>query len=610
MVAKSKLSENSNMFTVANDHARPVPVALKNRLLQHLKLIYPKQEVDTLCNQIISVFWPKEGGNAPRSSSRQVTEPMWDEKDTMLITYGNSLQNGTHPPLMLLHDFVDVHLKGKVNGVHVLPFFPWTSDDGFAVSDYNTVDSQLGSWDHLTRLSLDYRLMGDLVLNHISSSHKWFSQFLQDQEPGKDYFHVVDPSLDLSEVVRPRPHPLLRKVETPSGEKHVWCTFSHDQVDVNFENPDLLLEFIKIMRLHLDMGITTIRLDAVAFVWKTLGTNCIHLDETHEIVRLMRTLADFSREDVVLITETNVPNRENLSYFGNRNEAHSVYNFPLPPLTLYALMFGDASVLNEWQVGMPAAPAGCFYFNFTASHDGIGVRPAEGFLDDEQLFAMIDTVENNGGAVSMRSMPDGSKRPYEMNIALYDAMRTTAKGEEDGYQSARFYCSQTMMMALEGIPAFYIHSLLATPNDHERVRRVGYNRAINRHQWDYTELEDLLEDPNSQQSRVLTELLRRIDIRTKQKAFHPNAAQTTLDLGSAFFAVARKSLDREQWVFAIHNVTDQEQSLNMDNLKMLESEDWVDLLSGSVVDDTRAELKLQPYQCVWLSNLLPEEIVY
>ncbi|WP_157015908.1 sugar phosphorylase [Mesorhizobium xinjiangense] len=576
------------------------PSQLSRKVKAHLAFIYPDRDAEALSQKVLEAFWPKAEQIRPKA--RRASAPPWSERDSVLITYGNSLIDGVHPPLTLLHHFMNEHLKDAISSLHVLPFFPWTSDDGFAVVDYLKVNSDLGSWDHLSRLGADYRLMADLVLNHVSSSSAWFTQFLQDQEPGWSYFVTADPNADLSAVVRPRPFPLLRAVETPSGERHVWCTFSHDQIDVDFANPDLLSEFIRIMRFHIDRGVRTIRLDAVAFIWKEIGTPCIHHPRTHEIVRLMRTLADYAAEPLVLITETNVPNFENLSYFGNRNEAHAVYNFSFPPLMLHALLYGDASLLNAWQMRMPPAPLGCFFFNFLASHDGIGLRPAEGYLDDAAIAEMIDTVRGFGGRVSMRSTAEGTERPYEINVALFDALKGTAQDGEDGLQFERFICSQTVMMALEGIPAFYIHSLLATPNDHERVARMGYSRSINRHQWDYPALEELLSDPESVQSRVLGEMLRRIRIRTSQPAFHPNATQYTLQLGPAFFGLWRQSLDREQSIFAIHNVTTKPQPLALVTLNMIAGEQWVELLEGRPLDVEAGQLVLEPYQCAWITN--------
>ncbi|WP_248304564.1 alpha-amylase family glycosyl hydrolase [Breoghania sp. L-A4] len=579
---------------------RPRASLLSARLKANLQVIYPEHDIAALTAKVLDAFWPE--GSRPRSQARRVATSLWSERDTVLITYGDSFIDGEHPPLTLLHDFLKRHVGKAINGVHILPFFPYTSDDGFSVVDYRQVNSALGTWDYIERIGAEYRLMADLVLNHVSSHSAWFSDYLQGNAPGSGFFVEADPDTDTSAVVRPRAGPLLRKVETASGEKHVWCTFSPDQVDLNFANPEVLLEFLRILRFHIDHGVRTVRLDAVAFIWKQLGTACINLPQAHEIVRLMRTLVDYADEKVVLITETNVPIHENLSYFGNRNEAHAVYNFSLPPLMLHALLTGTSVHLNAWQMAMPPAQLGCAFLNFVASHDGIGLRPAEGLLDDNEIDAMIDAVRGFGGLVSLRSLNGGGARPYEINVSLFDALKGTADGGADAYQRVRFLCAQTVMMALEGIPAFYVHSLLATPNDLARVEKTQANRAINRHQWDYPELNALLEDPASPQSVVLAEMTRRIAIRTRQPAFHPNATQFTLQLGHALFGFWRQSMDRSQSIFVIANMTDQAQELPLISLNLISGDAWCDLLSGNDLPDIRSSLRLEPYQCVWISN--------
>ena len=571
------------------------------RLCGLIEQIYPDLDAKALSKEITSAFWPEGAGY--RSRARAPGHNLWNEADTLVITYGNTLVDGQHKPLDLLRDFLNRYLRGVINGVHILPFFPFTSDDGFAVTDYRLVNSQLGDWSDIQRIGEEFRLMSDLVLNHVSSLSTWFSEYRQGHAPYDKFFVEASPEDDLSEVVRPRTSPLLREVMTANGPKHVWCTFSHDQIDVDFHNPEVLLEFLRIMRLHIDNGVRIVRLDAVAFVWKELGTNCIHLPQTHAIVRLMRLLCDYAEERVVLMTETNVPNAENLSYFGNRNEAHMIYNFSLPPLLLHALLSGNSLHLNQWLMRMPPAQLGCAYLNFSASHDGIGVRGAEGLLSNDELDQMIQCVRDAGGLVSMRALADGSQKPYELNITYFDALKGTIEGGEDGLQVARFICSQSIVMALEGVPAFYIHSLLATHNDHVGVEKTGVNRAINRHRWDYPELRALLDDPESLNAQVLAALKDRIAIRTAQKAFHPNATQFTMQLGDAFFGIWRQSPARDQSIFAINNLTSQDAEIPHISINLIEGEDWYDLLSGEKIDLSVPNIRFAPYQSRWISNL-------
>ncbi|WP_102224648.1 alpha-amylase family glycosyl hydrolase [Acidimangrovimonas sediminis] len=579
--------------------AGSVPRQLRERLEQSLAFLYPDADVAALTTRVLDSYWP--GDMRPRRRGRVAGNTLWDQRDNYMITYGNSIVDGSHKPLDLLRHFASRYLAPGIRGIHVLPYFPFTSDDGFAVTDYYAVNSQLGAWEDITRIAGEFRLMSDLVLNHCSSQSSWFSSYRQGHAPYDKFFREADPNADLSEVVRPRAHALLREVQTANGPRHVWCTFSHDQVDFDFANPEVLIEFLKVLRFHVDMGVRTVRLDAVAYVWKQEGTSCIHLPQTHAIVRLLRLIADHDVTPIVLITETNVPNAENLSYFGNRNEAHVVYNFSLPPLILHALLNGTSRALRKWQMAMPPAQLGCAYLNFTASHDGIGLRPAEGVIPPDELATMVKTVQGFGGLLSMRRMSDGSEKPYELNVALFDALKGTVAGEDD-LQIPRFLCSQAVAMALEGIPAFYIHSLIATGNDTQGVEKQGYNRAINRKRWDYGELRALLDNPETPNHKVLKEMMRMIRIRSSQPAFHPNATQFTLQLGDEIFGFWRQSLDRAQSIFVLANVTDREVTIPALSLNLIDGRDWSDLLTGDKIHETRGEITLAPYQSRWISN--------
>ena len=568
------------------------------RLSELLHFIYPDVDAHILASQVVEAFWPEEKHR--RKKPRKPGNNLWTQNDAVLITYGDSLIDGTHKPLDLLNDFLLTRMKGVVNGVHVLPFFPFTSDDGFAVTDYRKVNPQLGEWADITRIGSEFHLMSDLVLNHVSSQGVWFNAYRQGQKPYDGFFFEADPSDDVSMVVRPRTTPLLQEVETAMGTRHVWCTFSHDQIDLDFRNPEVLLEILRIIRLHIDNGVRIIRLDAVAFLWKQLGTNCIHLPQTHAVIQLMRLLMDYATETVILLTETNVPKAENLSYFGHRNEAHVVYNFPLPPLILHAMMSGSARYLIEWQRTMPPAPLGCAYLNFTASHDGIGMRPAEGLLPPPEIGQVIDTIREIGGLVSMRSLPGGGEAPYELNCTYFEAMGRTFEGRDD-LHFERFMCSQTIPMSLEGIPALYIHSMLATPNDLDAVERRGMNRAINRHRWDYPTLLSTLGDEGTIHARVLAALSDRLRLRAEQPGFHPNATQFTLNLDQRIFGLWRQSLDRAQSIFALHNVSGETVEIPAGELNLIADESWVDLLSGEEIASGAVEMA--PYQCRWITNL-------
>ncbi|PHS64243.1 MAG: alpha-amylase [Thalassobium sp.] len=525
----------------------------------------------------------------------------WSEQDVILITYGHSIQQEGEIPLQTLGDFLRGHLLDTINNVHILPFFPYSSDDGFSVIDYRQVNPDWGNWEDISAIAHDFDLMMDLVINHCSRENLWFVDYIGNREPYSEYFIEVDPETDVSAVTRPRNTPLLTPVHTHRGVRHVWATFSEDQIDLNFANPRVLLEFTQILLLYVERGARFIRLDAIAFLWKKIGTRCVHLPQTHEVVKLLRDVLDYAAPEVVLITETNVPVAENLSYFGQSDEAHMVYQFGLPPLVLHALNRGNASFLTDWADKIPPLPAGCSYLNFTASHDGIGVRPVEGILPEREVQDLIDSMHRFGGFVSMKANADGSQSPYEINISLFDACMGTRRGS-DHFQVQRFLCSQAIMLAIQGIPALYIHSLVATPNDLEHVEQTGRTRSINRKIWNRHELECLLSNPVTPQAEVFSELRRMIKIRRQQSAFHPDARQDIVRINSDLFIVKRTSVDNSQTLYALSNVTERILQLPLASLGFLPG-GMSNLLSHDEADSALAEvLTLAPYQTVWLTQ--------
>lgn len=573
---------------------------LEQRIAQHLDVIYegiarPKQS-DSLARSLMDTI---RIGDCELNPTRHANH--WSQRDAIMITYGDTLMRAGEKPLTTLKAFLDNHIGNSLSGVHILPFYPWSSDDGFSVLDYSSVNESLGDWSDIQAIAHDHDLMADLVINHCSSRSLWFDNFLQNKKPGKDFFFTADPQADLSAVVRPRTSPLLREVEAIDGTRHVWCTFSHDQVDLDFRNPEVLEQFVSIIRQYLDSGVKIFRLDAVAFLWKLPGTNCLNLEQTHEVVRLLRTLVEHASPETILITETNIPNRENLSYFGNTNEAHCVYNFSLPPLLVNTLITGDCHHLKQWMMSMPPAQNGTAYFNFIASHDGIGLRPAEGLLSDEELNRLIRTMHSFGGHVSYRALESGEKKPYEINIALCDALQGTAAGP-DQWGVERMTCAHAIMLALEGIPGIYIHSLLGTRNDTQRVENTGQHRSINRHQWNYSELEQALGDSTTANSQIFTRLKHLLHIRSEQAAFHPNATQYTLHISGAIFGFWRQSMDRQQSIFCLHNVTAQTQTVTLSEINLIETQQWFELIAGEPLEEATASIDLAPYQCVWITN--------
>ncbi len=567
--------------------------ALKRDIDVHLQAIYPDRyaEVSERVMQRIAEY---------AADATPTGQPRWSQQDVLLITYGNSIHERFIHPLKSLHKFLNEYLRQSISTVHILPFFPYSSDDGFSVIDYRKVNPELGDWDDVRALAQDFKLMFDLVINHVSRESLWFYDFVANVQPGCDFFIDLPEDTDVSMVTRPRNTPLLVPVNTRRGTSHLWATFSEDQIDLNFANPEVLIEFVDILLFYMSNGARMIRLDAIAFLWKQLGTSCVHLPQTHAVVKLMRDVFNHLYPDAILLTETNVPHKENLSYFGAGDEAHMVYQFSLPPLVLHALNRGNATYLTDWAAALPELPNNCTYLNFTASHDGIGLRALEGILSDRERDALIDSMHRFGGFVSMKANPDGQDTPYEINISLFDAMQGTRRGP-DQWQIQRFICSQVIMMSLQGIPAFYIHSLLATHNDLHGVELTGRTRSINRKTWTYEELIEILESSNSPQHEVFNSLRRLLEIRRNEVCFHPDNPQQIIDVSSGLFCVLRIDQTSGRKLLALHNVTANPQPVTMPSHPELTDEPvWQDLISDQILPDILPCIALQPYQTMWL----------
>ncbi len=530
---------------------------MSSRLIEHLRALYGEAKaIETFARvqRICTEFRDGSGGNSDRPGPHRLTE-----RDSMLITYADQVQEPGVAPLEKFAQFAEEHLQELVSSVHLLPFFPWSSDDGFAVGDYCEVEPSYGTWTDITRLSKSYKLMFDLVLNHMSAESQWFRAFLANDERYREFFLTADEGADISQVIRPRTSPLLTKFHGAAGAKNVWTTFSADQVDLNFRNPEVLLAILKVLLLYVNKGAHYIRLDAIAFLWKEAGTGCLHLPQTHRVVQLMRAVLDEVAPHVLLITETNVPHVDNVSYFGDgTNEAQMVYNFALPPLVLHSFISENALKLTRWAQSLALPSEHVTFFNFLASHDGIGVNPARGILSDGEIAALIGRTVEHGGLVSFKSLPDGSEIPYELNINYLDALSNPMAGEPVELAARKFLTSQAIMLSLQGVPGIYFHSLFGSRGDVEGARTSGSKRRINREKLDYRQIKAELEDLKSLRHAVFSEYSRMLEMRREHPAFAPTSPQRILELDSRLFVVLRHTRDGGERMVCLHNISQEE----------------------------------------------------
>lgn len=511
-----------------------------------------------------------------------------NEKDIVLIAYADSFKDKKETNLQTLKKVGDTYLKGIVNSIHILPFYPFTSDDGFSVVDYKKVNPDFGSWDDVEALGKSFYLMFDAVINHISKSSDWFQGFLNENPEYENFFIEGNPNDDeLQKVVRPRALPLLHSYNKKGKEVYIWTTFSEDQVDVNYESEKVFLKILDVLLFYISKGAKLIRLDAIAFMWKTLGTNCIHLEQTHQIIKAYRKIIELLAHQTVIITETNVPHDENISYFGNGNdEAHMVYNFTLPPLIVHSLHKQNIDSLYQWANSLKLPSDKTCFFNFTASHDGIGVRPLQGIVSYEDINDLAETVEKHGGFVSYKSNGDNTKSPYELNCNYMDLLTNPKLSNEERIQ--RFLLSQSVMVTMPGVPGVYYHSIFGSENYVKGVLDSGINRRINREKIEFSVLKEDLEDKNSLRAKIYDRYSAMLKIRASEKVFNPFGVAKFYNDNQVFII---ERTNGNNTIYCVHNFSSEEKNISHT------FKNTTDLLSQEK-DNTH----LKPFEYRWLKK--------
>lgn len=560
-------------------------------ILHHLEFLYGPAAAPGLASRIASLMDSYQS-QIP-ASLQAANRSGLSERDAVLITYADQVREEGVAPLQTLAGFLERHVTDRLSAVHLLPFYPWSSDDGFAVKDYLAVDPDYGTWNDIARIGGSFELMFDAVFNHLSAQSLWFERFRQGDPAFAHFFVTVRGNPDLSAVVRPRALPLLTEFDTQYGPHQVWTTFSADQVDLDVRHPDTLLALLEVLLFYVSCGARFIRLDAIAYLWKEIGTPCIHLPQTHRIIQLMRSVLDRVAPRTLLITETNVPHADNISYFGRGgDEAHMVYNFALPPLVLHAFRTGDASHLARWAADLRVPSPEVTFFNFLASHDGIGLNPARGILPPAAIEELVQGTLRRGGLISWKNNSDGSRAPYEMNINYLDALADPDVPESPEQLARRFLTAHAILAALPGVPALYFHSLVGSRGDRSAADTTGIPRRINRERFTLARLEAELAAPGSVRAQVFAGLGALLAVRRADPAFHPAAPASVLESDSRLFVIRRQAADGHT-VVCLHNVSARSLEVSPD------------LAAGSVRYANGATrlpggLHLEPHGTAWL----------
>lgn len=554
---------------------------LRERLTPLVADLYADREDEVLDALVeLAARWAPALGAADKGLPDQAT--------AYLITYGDAFRRDGETPLHTLADVLRTHVRDAVTDVHLLPTYPWTSDDGFGVLDHREVNPDLGTWRDIADLRVDHALALDFVANHLSASSAWFRGWLARDPRFAGYFLEPGADFDTSHVVRPRTSPLVHAFERPDGTTaRAWTTFGPDQVDVDPSTPAVLLDLTDVLLGYLAHGATTVRLDAIGFLWKQSGTTCIHLPQTHEVIRIWRILVDELAPGTLLLTETNVPHSDNITYFGDgSDEAHMVYQFALPPLVLHAFVTGRATALSEWASTIGPVSETATWFNFLASHDGIGIRPTEGLLTDRDRALLVERTLARGGRVSMARRPDGSEGVYELNTNFLDALVDPADEDPDASAVVRGLAAHAILLSVIGVPAIYYHSLLGSGQDRQGMEDSDIARRINRQVLDADLLAGELDAPG-RRAGMLEGLRRLLETRRELAGFSPFADQRIETLDPRVFVVRRAAGTPNEVVAAV-NVSDETVTLP--------SLSGRDVISGRAVEG----LELGPFEFAWL----------
>lgn len=591
-----------------------LPEKSAKKIREKLTFLYGEEEANECFNELDRIMKVYHAYKTPEMIDQDMgfdPSGRFTEKDVILITYGDLIRSPGRKPLEILADFCGRYLKGAINTLHILPFFPYSSDRGFSVTDFEEVDPDLGTWEDISDLKAYTRLMFDGVFNHVSSKSRWFQEFLNGNEDFQHVFIVFStknaiPPDYLELIVRPRTSDLLSTFSTINGPRSVWTTFSKDQVDLNFKNPRVFLKMAEILLTYVRRGADMIRLDAITYLWAELGTCCAHLEQTHTIIKLFRDILDAVAPSVALISETNVPHDENIQYFGNgSDEAQMVYNFALPPLVLHTFQTGSSVRLTTWATGLDKVSDTATYFNILDSHDGIGVMGAKDILTNEEIEMMALKVLEHGGFISYKDNGDGTVSPYELNATWYSALNREDCGEGSELKIDRFLASRSIALIMMGVPGIYLHGLFGSKNDADAVLEDGQTRSINRRTIDRESVYRGLADDTSSMYKIAFNMGEMIEKRIGEKAFHPNAPQRILPVSDAVFALVRTSVNGEETILCMTNITSQPQKLKIDSSNVgLTGNLWNDVLSGDSFSSENGVLflDLKPYHILWLKR--------
>jgi len=515
-----------------------------------------------------------------------------------------------------------------ITALHLMPLFRvpvGDNDGGYAVSDYREVEPSLGTMDQLQELATDLRHRGislilDFVFNHTSDEHEWARRALAGEEEYQAYYYLFPDRTMPDAFERNMPevftedHPGAFTYQTRL-KKWVWTTFHTYQWDLNYQNPEVFNRMVEEMLFLTNRGVEILRLDAVAFLWKRLGTNCQNLPEAHRIIQAFNAVAAIAAPATVLLSEA-IVHPDEVSRYISRQECPLSYNPQLMALLWDALATRDVRVLRSALASRMNLPAGCSWVNYVRCHDDIGWT----FPDEEVESAGFDPREHRRflSAFYTGSFEGSFARgePFQADAVTGNArvsgtcaslagVETALEKDEKCLELAirRVLLIHGIIITVSGIPILYLGDEIAALNDPtyiEDPEKVGDSRWLHRAPFDWGRAE-LRHDPKTVPGRIYHGLLRLFQLRTQNQGFRRSETEVADTGNTHVFGFLRSS--EEDMVFVLANFSETDQRLEARRLRQMGMrKTFVDLFAGRTITATN-ELVLEPYQLMVLRRV-------
>jgi sucrose 6(F)-phosphate phosphorylase len=435
------------------------------------------------------------------------------KNQVQLITYpdsmGGDLKSLNH---VLLNYFPEI-FKG---GVHILPPFPSTGDRGFAPLTYLEIEPKFGDWDDIKAIGENFDVLLDLMVNHISRQSKYFQDFLEKGRKSDyaDLFITLDKiwedgnpvqaDIDKMFLRRTLPYSTFTIEETGEEEK-VWTTFGKtdpsEQIDFDIESEKVKQLFTVFFMNFKEQNVKIVRLDAVGYVIKELGTSCFFVEpEIYKFLDWIKELADSLDIELLPEVHSHYSIQYKLADYGCW-----IYDFILPYRILDTLVNKTSADLCDYLKNRPEKQ-----FTMLDCHDGIPVKPdMDDLIDTKEAKKLVDVCLDRGSNLSLilseeHKAEDGFD-VHQIRCTYYSVLNC----DDDAYLAAR-----AIQFFAPGVPQVYYVGLLAGENDHENIKETGDGREINRHNYTLEEIEQSLE------KEVVKRLLKLIRFRNEYDAFN------------------------------------------------------------------------------------------